>query len=128
MKAGVEFEGSCMLSGLPRGLRVGGGGGLGCPMDFDLNTFADAEDRGDVGEVPSDAVSRVDVFTGGGFRSGCVGGGVISAGRVGDAEFGRGSSVKVTARTRPRSGDREKGDAPRFFDEDRDNRAFATDS
>lgn len=97
-------------------------------MDLDLDTFGDVGDREYVGEVPSDVVSRLDVFTGGGFRSGWVGGGVISAGRVGDAEFGRGPSETTAARTRPRSGDREKGDFPRSFDGDRVNRAFATDS
>jgi hypothetical protein len=102
-----------MLSGLARGLRVGGGGGLGCPMDLDLKTFGDVGDRGYVGEAPSDEISAVDVFTGGGFRSGCVGGGAISVGRVGDSELGRGSSVRVTARTRPLSGDRENGDLAR---------------
>ena len=67
-----------------RDLRVGGGRGLGCPMDFDLNTFGD---RGDNGEVASDKDSGMDVFTGGGLRSGCFGGGIISAYRVGDAEI-----------------------------------------
>ena len=117
-----------MLSGLPRGLRVGGSGGLGCPMDLDLDNLNDAGDSGCVGETPSDEFSGTDVFTGCGFRSGCVGGGVISAGRVGDTELGRGSSVMATPRTRPRSGEREKGEVPRFFDGERDNRAFATDS
>ena len=84
-----------MLSGLPRGLRVGGGGGLGCPMDLDLNTLNEAGDSGCVGETPSDEISKTDAFTGGGFLSGWVGGGVISAGRVGDTELGRGSSVMV---------------------------------
>jgi len=97
-------------------------------MDLDLNTLNEEGDSGCVGETPSDEISTTDVFTGGGFRSGCVGGGAISAGRVGDTELGRGSSVMVMPRIRPRSGEREKGEDPRFFDGDSDNRAFATDS
>lgn len=124
----VEFGGSCILSGLARDLRVGGGGCLGWPMDLDLNTPGDVGDGEYVGEAPSDEVSGTDVFTGSGFRSGWVGGGVISLARVGDAEFGRGSSVIGTPRIRPLSGDRENGDLPRCFDGDKDNRAFATDS
>ena len=42
----IELGGSCTLSGLVRDLRVGSGGGLGCPMDLDLNTFGEAGDRG----------------------------------------------------------------------------------
>ena len=129
--AGVAYAGlggSCMLSGLARGLRVGGGGGLGCPIDLDRNTLCDVGDRGYVGETPSDEISITDVFTGGGFRSGCIGGGAISVGRVGEVELGRGSSVVAMPRILPRSGERAKGEFLRFFDGDRDNRAFATDS
>jgi hypothetical protein len=52
----TELGGSCMLSGLARDLRVGGGG-LECPMDSDLNTFNDVGDERSVGETPSDEVS-----------------------------------------------------------------------
>lgn len=97
-------------------------------MDLDLKTFGDVGDKGYVGKTPSDEVSKIDVFTGGGFRSGCIGGGAISVCRVGDVEIGRGSSVVTTPRVLPRSGDREKGEFPRLFAGDRDNRAFATDS
>jgi len=100
-----DLGGSCMLSGLARNLRVGGSGGLECPMDLDLNTFGEVGDRGYVGETSSDEISGPDVFTGGTLRSGCIGGGAISMCRVGDAEFCRGSSVRVTPNTRPRSGD-----------------------
>lgn len=124
----VELGGSCTLSGLVRDLRVGGGGGLGCPMDLDLNTLGDVGDRGDVGKPSSGENSGPDVFTGGTLRSGCIGGGAMSVCRVGDAEIGRGSSVEVVPRIRPRSGDREKGEFPLYFAGDRDNRAFATDS
>ena len=124
----IELGGSCTLSGLVRDLRFGSGGGLGCPMDLDLNTVGDVGDKGLVGEAPSDEISRPGGLTGGGLRSGWVGGGAISACRVGDAEIGRGSSVKATAIFRPRSGDREKGELPRFLNGDGDNRAFATDS
>lgn len=119
----VGFGESCMLSGLVRDLRLGGGGGLGCPMDLDLNTPGNVGDRGDVGETSSDVISALDALVGGALRSGCIGGGAISVGRVGDTETVRGSFVRVTPRTRPRSGDREKGEFPRL-----DNRAFATDS
>lgn len=119
---------SCTLSGLVRDLRVGGGGCLEFPIDLDLNTFGDVGDKGCVGEGASDEVSGADVFISGGLRSGCIGGGAISAGRVGETEIGRGSSVKATPEVRPRSGDREKGEFPRRFAMDRDNRAFATDS
>lgn len=124
----VELGGSCMLSGLARDLRVGGGGGLGCPMDLDLNTLGGEDDRGYAEETSSGEISRPGAFTGSALRSGCIGGGAISACRVGDAEFCRGSSVRVTPETRPRSGDRGKGEFPRLFLGDRDNRAFATDS
>jgi len=124
----TELGGSCTLSGLVRDLRVGGGRSLGCPIDLDLTTVGDVGDKGYVGEGSSDEISAVDVFTSGRLRSGCVGGGPISAGRVGDTEIGRGSSVKATPGFRPRSGDREKGEFPRLFTEDRDSRAFATDS
>jgi len=97
-------------------------------MDLDLNTLGDVGDRGYVGEVLSDETSGPKVFMGGGFRSGCIGGGAISACRVGDAELGRGGSVVATPIPRPRSGDREKGEFPLFITGDRDNRAFATDS
>jgi hypothetical protein len=126
--ADVDPGGSCMLSGLARDLRVGGGGGLECPMDLDLNTFGDVGDGGYADETSSDGISGPDVFTGGALRSGCIGGGSISVCRVGDTEFCRGSSLRVTLRTRPRSGGREKGEFPRLFEGDRDNRAFATDS
>lgn len=56
-------------------------------MDLDLNTFGDVGDRGYVGEAPSDVISEKVVFTGGGLRSGCIGGGAISACRVGDTEI-----------------------------------------
>jgi len=124
----VKFGGSCMLSGLARDLRVGGSGGLGCPMDLDLNTFGGVDDRGYAEEASSDEISRPCAFTGSALRSGCIGGGAISACRVGDVEFCRGSSVRVTPETRPRSGDRVKGEFPLLFLGDRDNRAFATDS
>ena len=124
----VELGGSCMLSGLARDLRVGGGGGLECPMDLDLNTFGDVGDGGYAEETSSDGISETDVFMGGALRSGCIGGGAISVCRVGDAEFCRGSSVRLTPMARPRSGDRGKGEFPRLFVGDRDNRAFATDS
>lgn len=124
----VELGGSCMLSGLARDLRAGGGRGLGCPMDLDLNTFNDVGDKGYVGEASSNEIPGPDAFARGGLRSGCMGGGAISVCRVGDAEFGRGSSVEVKPRILPRSGDREKGELLRLFSGARDNRAFATDS
>jgi len=124
----AELGGSCMLSGLARDLRVGGGGGLGCPMDLDLDTFGDVGDKGRREVTSSNEISGPNVFTEGGLRSGCMGGGAISVFRVGDAEFGRGSSVGTTPRIRPRSGDREKGEFFRLLAEDRDKRAFATDS
>lgn len=124
----IELWGSCTLSGLVRDLRVGGGGCLGCPMDLDLNTFGDVGDEEYVGEGASDEISATDVFTSGGLRSGCIGGGEISAGRVGDTEICRGSSVKATPGFRPRSEDGETDEFPLFFAGDRDSRAFATDS
>lgn len=124
----VEPGESCILSGLVRDLRDGGGGGLGCPMDLDLNTFADVGDGEEAEGTSSKEISGPDIFTGGGLRPGCIGGGAISVCRVGDAEFGRGSSVGVAHGFRPRSGEREKGEFPRLFAGDKDNRAFATDS
>lgn len=111
----IGLGGSCTLSGLMRDLGVSGGGNLECPMDLDLNTFGDVGDNGYVGDGPSDEISGANVFTSGGLRSGCIGGGAISAGRVGDTEIGRGSSVKRTSGFRPRSGDREKGEFPRLL-------------
>jgi hypothetical protein len=123
----IELGGSCTLSGLVRDLRAGGGRSFGCPMDLDLNTFGDVGDEGSVGEGASDEISGAGVFTSCGLRSGCIGGGAISAGRVGETEIGRGSSVKTTG-FRPRCGDREKGEFLRLLVGDTDNRAFATDS
>ena len=122
----TEIGGSCILSGLVRDLRAGGGRNLGYPVDLDLNTFGDVGDEESTGEGASDEISRAGGCTSCGLRSGCIGGGAISAGRVGDTEICRGSSVKVTPGFLPRSGDRENGDFPRFFMGD--NRALATDS
>lgn len=124
----IGLGGSCTLSGLVRDLRAGGGNSFECPMDLDLNTFGDVGDKGDVGEGAPGEMSGADGFTSGGLRSGCIGGGAISEGRVGDAEICRGSSVKATPGFRPRSGDREKGEFPRFFAGVGNNRALATDS
>jgi hypothetical protein len=97
-------------------------------MDLDLNTVGDVGDKGYVGEGPPDEVSGIDVFTGGGLRSGCIGGGAISENRVGETDTWRGSSVRASPGFLPRSGDWEKGELPRVLAGDRDNRAFATDS